>query len=384
MTEDGQQQSAQTDVALRLLSQVRPELHRIRPYVPGRPIADVQREFGLSAVSKLASNENPLGPSPKAVTAILRMLGELNRYPDGATQDIRSVIADHVGLTPSHVFIGNGSDEIIKLIAETFLSLGDEVVTPFPSFAQYSFGANIMGAKVVDVPLTEEFRYDLPRMLASITERTKIIFLCSPNNPTGTWLTHAEVADFVGQVPDHVVVVCDEAYIEYVDEPDPLDSLQFVREGRTVLSLRTFSKMYGLAGIRLGYALGDPGLINYMHQVREPFNVNSVAQAAGVAALSDTEHVARCRAANRAGREQFYEGLTALDIPHIPTQGNFLIADVGDGLAVFEQLQRRGVIVRAGFPGLDRYVRISIGTAEENERCLQALAQVIGSRDRVL
>lgn len=383
MAEDEQQQSAQKSVAQRLLSQVRPQLQRIRPYVPGRPIEDVQKEFGLTAVDKLASNENPIGPSPKALAAIAGMLGELNRYPDGAAQDVRTAIAARMGLTPAHVFVGNGSDEIIKMIAETFLSPGDEVVTPFPSFAQYSFGAHIMGATVVNVPLAEGFRYDLPRMLASITERTKIVYLCSPNNPTGTWLSHRETADFVAQVPDDVVVVCDEAYIEYVDEPDPLDSLQFIREGKTVLSLRTFSKMYGLAGIRLGYALGDPGLINFMHQVREPFNANSVAQAAAVAALTDSEHVARCREANQAGREQLYAGLSALAVPYIKTQGNFLIADVGDGLAVFEQLQRRGVIVRAGFPGLDRYVRISIGTAEENERCLQALAQVIGSIDRV-
>ncbi|MHB1630407.1 MAG: histidinol-phosphate transaminase [Bacilli bacterium] len=383
MTEDGRRQTAQRSVAQRLLTQVRPELHRIKPYVPGRPSADVQREFGLATVDKLASNENPLGPSPKALAAIVQMLGELNRYPDGAAQDVRSAIADHAGLTPSHVFVGNGSDEIIKMVSETFLSPGDEVVTPFPSFAQYGFGASIMGATVVNVPLTEGFRYDWPRMLASITERTKIVYLCSPNNPTGTWFTHGEAADFVAQAPDHVVIVCDEAYIDYVDEADPLDSLQFIREGRTVLSLRTFSKMYGLAGIRLGYALGDPGLINFMHQVREPFNANSVAQAAAVAALTDTEHVARCREANRAGREQFYKGLAALDIPYIATQGNFLIADVGDGVAVFEQLQRRGVIVRAGFPGLDRYVRISIGAAAENERCLKALAQVIASIDRV-
>lgn len=374
---DQQKLSEAVPLAERVRPLVRPNLHEIKPYVPGRTIAEVQKEFGLHDVVKLASNENPLGPSKKAIAAIQQLLSELNRYPDGAAVDVREAIAKHVQLTPEHVFVGNGSDEIIKMIAETFLQHGDEVIVPFPSFAQYNFGAQVMGAKVVSVPLTADFQYDFEAMKARITKRTKLIYVCSPNNPTGTWTTHTQVKSFLEEIPEDLVVILDEAYLEYVDSPDPLHSLEFISEGKPVLSLRTFSKMYGLAGLRLGYALGDPGLIRFLHQVREPFNVNAVAQVGAAAALQDHEHVEACRAANQSGRLQFYKGLKELGIPYVPTQGNFLLAQVGDGMRVFEALERYGVIVRAGFPGLQEYVRISIGTEAENERCLAALAQVL-------
>lgn len=355
---------------------VRPHLLGLRPYVPGRPAAEVMREFGLTDVVKLASNENPVGPSPKAVAAIQKMLPELHLYPDGAGHDIRHAIAEQVDLTPAHVFIGNGSDEVIKLIMETFLDAGDELLVPYPSFMSYTSSAAMVNAALVQVPLDADFQYNLNDMAARISERTKVVVLCTPNNPTGTWLTHTQVAHFLQKVPQHVIVVIDEAYLEYVDSADRLDSLQFVRAGRPVISLRTFSKMYGLAGLRLGYALADPSILAYLHQVRLPFNVNAVAQAGCVAALSDEEHVLRSRAYNAAGRAQYYTGLASLGISYIPTQGNFLLADVGDGQAVFEALQRQGVIVRAGFAGLPAYIRISIGTTEQNERCLQALAKL--------
>lgn len=353
---------------------VRPHLLDINPYVPGRPAAEVMREFGLTNVVKLASNENPAGPSPKAVAAITQMLPDLHLYPDGAAYDIRGAIARHTGLSSDHVFVGNGSDEVIKLIMETFLEPEDEVLTPFPSFMSYALSAAMVNATLVQVPLTADFQYNLDEVLAHITARTKLIVLCTPNNPTGTWLTHTAVDAFMSAVPADVIVVIDEAYLEYVDSPDVLDSLQFVRERRAVISLRTFSKMYGLAGLRLGYALADPAIIRFLHQVRLPFNVNAVAQVGCEAALADEAHVVRSRAMNAAGREQYYTGLTRLGIPYIPTQGNFLLARVGDGQAVFEALQRRGVIVRAGFAGLSPYIRISIGTQAQNESCLAALA----------
>ncbi|MCY0875211.1 MAG: histidinol-phosphate transaminase [Firmicutes bacterium] len=353
---------------------VRPHLLALRPYVPGRPAADVMREFGLSEVVKLASNENPAGPSPKAIAAIERLLPELHLYPDGAGQDVRGAIAQHVDLTAEHVFIGNGSDEVIKLIMETFLDAGDELLVPFPSFMSYTSSAAMVNARLVQVPLQEDFQYNLNDMVERVTPRTKVIVLCTPNNPTGTWLTHTQVAEFLQRIPDRVLVVIDEAYLEYVDTADRLDSLQFIREGRAVISLRTFSKMYGLAGLRLGYALADPSVLAYLQQVRLPFNVNAVAQAGCAAALADDEHVARSRALNAAGRAQYHVGLGRLGISYIPTQGNFLLARVGDGQAVFEALMRRGVIVRAGFAGLTEYIRISIGTKEQNERCLEALA----------
>lgn len=370
-------QPAPGSVADRIRPFVRKYVLGIRPYVPGRPEEDVRREFGVRDVVKLASNENPLGPSPLAVEAMGRALSGLNRYPDGAAQSARGSIADRYRLTPEHVLLGNGSDEIIKMIAEAFLEAGDQVVTAFPSFSQYSFGPRIMGAEVVEVPLKGGFSFDLDGVLDRITPRTKIVYLCSPNNPTGTVFSHSEAASFIERVPEGVVTVFDEAYLEYVDAPDPLDSLAFVRAGKAVLSLRTFSKMYGLAGLRLGYALGDPGLIRYLHLVREPFNVNATAQAAVSAALSDRGHVARSREANRLGREQYYSGLARLGVEFVRTQGNFLLARVGNGRETADALERRGVIVRAGFPGLDEYVRISVGSEEENEVCLASLAEVL-------
>ncbi len=357
---------------------VREPLLSIRPYVPGRPIQDVMREFRLEHVIKMASNENPVGPSPKATAAIQDMLQDLNRYPDGAAQDLRSAIAKHVGLTESAVFVGNGSDEVIKMIAETFLQPGDELLVPFPSFSQYDFGAQVMGATVVPVPLADGFQYDLDSLREHVTEKTKLVYLCSPNNPTGTWLTHRAAAHFIESLPEKVIVVCDEAYLEYVDTPDPLRSVEFIESGKPVLSLRTFSKMYGLAGMRLGYALGHPSLIRYLHQVREPFNVNAMAQAAAIAALDDEAHVQTSREVNRLGREQLYRGFERLGIPYIPTQGNFMLAEVKNGQHVFQELQKLGVIVRAGFPGIPEYIRVSIGTPEENEQFLKALAEVLG------
>lgn len=362
---------------------VRPHLLEIRPYVPGRPATDVARELGVSEVVKLASNENPYGASPRAIETVRTMVGSLHRYPDGAAQDVRRAIATACGVTAQHVLMSNGSDEMIKMLSETFLSQGDEIVVPAPSFSQYAFGAQVMDAHVREVPLGEDFAYGLDRFLQAVTERTKLLYLCTPNNPTGTWLTHGEVAAFMERVPSHVIVVMDEAYLEYVDTPDPLDSLAFIRAGRPVISLRTFSKIHGLAGLRLGYALADPEWIGYVNQVREPFNANAVAQAAACAALEDREFVRRVRDLNATGREQYYDGLARLGVPFVRTQGNFLLARVGDGMRVFEALLRHGVIVRAGFRGIDQYVRISIGTEEENRRCLEALGEVLRETRRM-
>ena len=235
-----------------------------------------------------------------------------------------------------------------------------------------------MGATVVPVPLSSGFEYDLDSIREHVTEKTKLVYLCSPNNPTGTSLSHRAAAHFIESLPEKVIVVCDEAYLEYVDTPDPLRSIEWVKAGKPVLSLRTFSKMYGLAGMRLGYAIGNPSLIRYLHQVREPFNVNAMAQAAAIAALGDEAHVQKSREMNRLGKEQLYRGFERLGIPYIPTQGNFLMAEVGNGMQVFQELQKKGVIVRAGFPGIPEYIRVSIGTTEENEQFLKALAEVLG------
>lgn len=364
-------------LANRVYPLVRPNLHSIRPYVPGRPAKDVQLEFGLTDVVKLASNENPVGPSPHAVAAAQRVLAALNRYPDGATQDIRHAIAQHMNIAIDSILVGNGSDEVLKMLSETFLQPGDEVIVPSPTFPQYAFGASVMDAKTVQVPLLADFQYDLPGMLEQVNDKTKLIYLCSPNNPTGTWLTHKQVARFLAQLPKHVLLILDEAYREYIDTEDPLDSVEFIRQGWPVLSLRTFSKVYGLAALRIGYVIGDPGIVAFMDHVREPFNVNAIAQAAAIAALEDQDHVKHVQSANRLGREQLYAGLRRLHIPFVATQGNFILAEVGDGRAVFEAMQRKGVIVRTGFPGIESYIRITIGTSEDNDRCLTALAQAL-------
>ncbi len=369
------------DSALPVVDRVRPlvreNLHAIAPYVPGRPIADVMSEYGLQDVVKLASNENPWGPSPKVVAALQHALGAIHRYPDGAAKDLRAAIASQHGLQPESVLVSNGSDEMIKMLSETFLDHGDEVVVPYPSFAQYSSGAMVMGATIVQAPLRENLEYDIEAMVKSISPRTKLVYLCTPNNPTGTWLTHEQVRYFLDQIPQNIVVALDEAYLEYVTSTDPVRSLEFIREGRPVLSLRTFSKIYGLAGLRLGYALGDPQFLAFVNQVREPFNVNVLAQTAALAALSDQEHVALIREKNDQGRKQYYEALDQLGISYCKTQANFILVNVGDGLAIFDAMQQLGVIVRAGFAGLSQYVRISIGTTDENERCLQALEAVV-------
>lgn len=361
----------------RLHPLVRSHLHAISPYVPGRPIADVMREFGLHHVVKLASNENPLGPSMLAVQAGQQAMLEVNRYPDGAAKDLREAIAKHMSLSEDYVIVSNGSDEMIKMIAETFLDHGDEIVLPFPSFAQYTFGANVMDAKITYVPLHDDLTYDLDAMLRAISDKTKIVYLCTPNNPTGSWLQHQEIEAFLHQLPDHVLLVLDEAYCEYVTTPDPIRSEKWIAEGKPLLSLRTFSKIYGLAGLRLGYTLGHPALLAYLHKVREPFNANAVAQKTAIAALFDQEHVIRVRDYNEEERQRYYAFFEEHKLRYYPSQGNFILLDVGDGRKIFDQLQRKGIITRAGFPGLERCVRISIGTREENALCREALLAVL-------
>ena len=372
-----QNSDAVVSVAHRVRPLVRSNLHAISPYVPGRPIADVMQEYGLPDVVKLASNENPWGPSPKALLAVQDAMHDMHRYPDGAAKDLRAAIASHLNLDPGYVLVSNGSDEMIKMLSETFLDKGDEVIVPFPSFAQYTFGAMVMGAQIVQVLLRDDLQYDIEALLQAVTPRTKLVYLCTPNNPTGTWLTHEQVRFFLDRIAQDVVVAIDEAYLEYVTSPDPVRSLEFIREGKPVLSLRTFSKIHGLAGLRLGYAIGDPHLLSFINQVREPFNVNALAQSAAIAALQDDHHVAVVRENNEQGREQYYAFFDEAGLAYCKTQGNFVLVNVGDGMAVFDAMQRRGVIVRAGFGGLKEYIRISIGTKEENDRCLQVLAEVL-------
>ncbi|MBX6396071.1 MAG: histidinol-phosphate transaminase [Alicyclobacillaceae bacterium] len=359
-------------------ARVRPTILGIEPYTPGKPIEEVQREFGLQEVVKLASNENPLGPSPKVQEVLVRAAANLHRYPDGGAVRLRRTLAEYYGVSEDCLLVGNGSDELIKLIAETFVEPGDEVIVPSPSFSEYWFAAQVMAGKTVPVPLTEGFRYDPEAILRAVTPRTKLLYLCTPNNPTGTYIPAGDLADLVRRVPEHVLVVLDEAYHEYVEAADYGHGLPLLKQGARVLVLRTFSKLYALAALRVGYAIGDPEIISLINRVREPFNVNAVAQAAAVAALRDEEHRRKSFEVNRSGKRQLYEGLTALGCECVPTEANFILVRVPySSTEIFQALLRRGVIVRDGAAfGLPEYLRITIGTREENERLLHALEEV--------
>lgn len=353
---------------------------QIPTYVPGKPIEEVQREYGLTKVIKLASNENPLGPSPMAMDAMRENIGGVNLYPDGRAFTLTQKLSEKYNLVPENFIIGNGSDEIIKMLAETFLEFGDDIVYCIPTFGEYAFAAKLMGAVPREVPV-RDLRYDLPAMLKAITPRTKLVFVCNPNNPTGTTVSHGELESFIRQLPEGILVVLDEAYQEYVTQPDFPDSLGFVKQGLPVIILRTFSKIYGLAGLRVGYGIGSPAVINQLQRVREPFNVNRLAQFAAAAALSDTGHLERSRQVNSEGKDFLTRELTRLGLEVTPSEANFLFVRVNlDSRTVFQALLREGVIIRTGdIFGYPEWIRVTIGTAEENTTLIQALERIMGS-----
>jgi histidinol-phosphate aminotransferase len=344
------------------------------PYVPGKPIDELERELGIPRAIKLASNENPLGPSPKAMAVLAGAAATLHRYPDGGAYRLRAALADRYKLSSDHVILGNGSDEILGLLARAFLSPGDEAVMADQTFVIYKMEVTAAHGKPVIVPL-KQWRHDLQAMADAITARTRLIFICNPNNPTGTMVTAADVHAFMQRVPDDAIVVFDEAYYEYVQDRDFPDSLSWVLQQRNAIILRTFSKIYGLAGLRVGYGLTTPEIAGYLNRVRPPFNVNTMAQGAALAALHDDEHVARSRVLNASEMATVKAGLVALGFQPLPSQANFLFFDVGrDGSVVFDALLRRGIIVRH-IEG--RLLRVTIGLPEENRYFLDALKNVL-------
>jgi len=348
-------------------------------YEPGRPIEQVARELGLdpAGIVKLASNENPLGPSPKAVAAAEKALREAQLYPDGGYYALRSKLAAKLGLGMNQFVVGDGSNELIELLGHAFLAPGVETVMPQASFIVYKLVTVMFGATPVEVPLAAGLRQDLGALRAAVTPRTRLVFLASPANPTGYTNPAEEILAFARSLPDHVILVMDEAYADYLENPPDLRPL--LAEGRKIIGLRTFSKIYGLAALRIGYGYAAPELIAILQRARQPFNVNGIAAAAAVAALDDEEFVARCRRENRAGREQLAEGFTRLGLRYIPSEGNFLLVQVGDGVAVFEALQRQGLITRPVKPyGLTEWLRVTVGTAEQNRRFLSLLSAAIG------
>jgi histidinol-phosphate aminotransferase len=357
-----------------------PWVRELTPYPPGKPIEELERELGITGAVKLASNESPIGPSRRAVEAIFAAAESLNRYPDGSCHYLREALAERLGLSGDRLVFGAGSDELLELLSKSFLSPGDDAVMPWPSFAMYPLVVRGMGARAVQVPLDAELRVDVAALIGAVGPRTRLLFLANPNNPTGTSIGADAFAKLVESVPERVVIAADEAYCEYVRRADFPDTLAWLRGRPTLVVLRTFSKIHGLAGLRVGYGVGHPELIAHLARARHPFNVNSLAQAAARAALGDPEHVARVRAITHAGLERLERGARELGLRHAQSDANFLLIEVGDRAAeIYQGLLRQGVITRpvAGF-GLDRHLRVTVGLPEENERFLAALAGELG------
>ena len=350
----------------------------IAPYVPGKPIEELEREYGISGSVKLASNENPLGPSPRAIEAIARQIAGLNRYPDGAGHLLHGALASKLKVRPEQIVIGNGSDDILGLLSRALLLPGDETIIPTPSFLMYLIVTQSAGAVPVQVPL-KNMGIDLNGILDRVTSRTRLIFICNPNNPTGTTVNREQFNAFLSDLPPEVVVVLDEAYIEFVRESDCVQGLSYLEGEHTVVTLRTFSKIYGLAGLRVGYGVMPQALAQLLNRVRMPFNVNSLAQAAAVAALEDADFFQKTIALVHDGLDFLYGELEKRNLRYHPTQANFFLIDVQrDSKAVFEQFLRQGVIVRSmkayGYPD---HIRINVGLPEENQRFLDALDRVL-------
>jgi histidinol-phosphate aminotransferase len=357
----------------------RPALAGLVPYEPGKPVEEVQRELGLERVVKLASNEGQFGPFPAAVEALERGFPELNRYPDGGAYRLVTALAVKHGVEPANVAVAAGADAVVNYLSMALLDPGDEIVCGWPSFPSYVLDAAKMGATAVRVPLTDH-RYDAERILAAVTARTKIAYLCNPNNPTGTMISRADVETFLAGVPEHVLTVLDEAYYEYIDEPDYPDGIEeHFKAGRRVLVLRTFSKIYGLAGLRVGYGVGPDEVVDAIKKVRNAFDVTQPAQDAAVASLGDAEELSRRRRHNAEARAGLVAACVEVGLATAgPAVGNFVYAEVGDDAGpVFDALLREGVIVRplAGF-GAPGAIRVTVGTPEENDLFAQAFRRV--------
>lgn len=346
----------------------------VSPYVPGKPIEELERELGIKGSIKLASNENPLGPSNSAVEALSGVANGLNRYPDGGGYYLRSALAQKHDVLMDEIILGNGSNELLDIAARTYLAPGDDAVMAVPSFVVYALTAAAQGARAIQVPL-KDMRHDLDAMADAITPKTKIIFIANPNNPTGTINTALELDRMMSRVPDGVLVVLDEAYYEYVLNPAYADSMKHFRDKRDVLVLRTFSKIYGLAGLRVGYGIAPAWITAEMNKLRPPFNTSSPAQAGALAALSDEGHIKLSIESNEAGKKYLYPALDSLGVQYVPTEANFIYIHGVNSAGIYGALLREGVIVRP--MGLSS-LRVTIGTADENVRFAETLKKVLG------
>jgi len=348
------------------------------PYPPGKPIEELERELGIKGSIKLASNENPLGPSPMAVQAIMDKVHGLHRYPDGSGHYLKTKLGKNFGFPIEQIILGNGSNELIELIIRTFLTSGEHVVQAFPTFLVYGKVVKGAGGQMTSVPLSD-FRIDLQAMSEAITPKTKIVFINNPNNPTGSALSKKEMLGFLKKIPDDVIVALDEAYIEFVSDEDAAQGLDLLSRHPLLVVLRTFSKLYGLAGLRIGYGFASSEVIDYMNRVRQPFNANSLAQAAAIAALDDSKFVSRTLEIVKKGLRYLYKSLDEIGIEYLPTQTNFFLVKVPQGgKEIYNRMLKKGVIIRSmDSYGLPDYIRINVGLPEENERFIMTLRDVL-------
>ncbi len=356
----------------------RPIVAQISPYEPGKPISEVQREYGLKDVIKLASNENPLGPSPKAIAAIRSALTDLHRYPDGAGFTLKEKLAALTGVPPEWIVLGNGSTELVELVTEAFLGEGDEAVIGRYEFFKYRIAVQIMNGRTVWAEMPS-LQYDADEFLYKVTPFTKVLFVANPNNPTGTLMGLDQTERLIERVPEDVIVVFDEAYYDYRDRSNYPETLNYLRSGRNIVIMRTFSKSYGLAGLRIGYAITSPAIAQAMNRVREAFNVNALAQVGALAALDDVEYLRRGVELNEIGKQYYYRELDRLGLEYVPSEANFVLVKTRiPGRDLFKLLLKKGVIIRPvdGY-GLPEYVRVSVGLPEENARFIAELESIL-------
>lgn len=346
-------------------------------YKPGKPIDELKREYGLEKVIKLASNENPIGPSPKVWEAVKDAYSEIARYPLGDAYNLRMAVAKNYNVPPENLVFGSGSNEIIELLLRTFVHEGEHVLSPAPSFSVYGIISTAMGSYCEWVDCNEDFSFNLDNIFAKINDKTRVIFLANPNNPTGTYMNETVLKDFLSRVPDNIIVVMDEAYIEFADADDMPDTVAMVKNYPNMVLMRTFSKAYGIAGLRIGYMIGSAECCDMMNRVRQPFNTNMLAQAAGCAALADKEWLDKVLKTNLEQKYFLYNEFKKMGLKYIPTQSNFILVKVGDGNKVFNDMLRKGVIIRFMGSSLGEYIRVTIGTEEENKIFINALKEVL-------
>ncbi|MGB0466394.1 MAG: histidinol-phosphate transaminase [Pontibacterium sp.] len=358
--------------------QATPGVQALQPYLPGKPVDELERELGIQNIVKLASNENPSGPGERVLTAISKATADLSRYPDSNGFELKQALVTRYGLSESQITLGNGSNDVLDLVGRVFIQPGDEVIYAQYAFLVYALVAQSMGAKSVVTP-AKDWGHDLDAMAEAITDRTKIIFIANPNNPTGTWVTDVQLRAFLKKVPEHVVVVLDEAYTEYTESPDFPNGLQLLSDFDNLIVTRTFSKAYGLAALRVGFAAASDTMTDLLNRVRQPFNVNSLGLVAATQAIADIDYLNQSVALNRQGMAQLEQGLAALKLKWIPSAGNFLTVDMQTPAGpIYQALLHEGVIVRpvANY-GMPNHLRISVGLVEENQRCLDALKKVL-------